>query len=430
MPTLFEAKGQASLLHKYLSSIGHPIPHSLCLEAIARSRGAPNWNVFQSKVSSLDSRPLPTPHSGVSRPPEEAPDSQTTAETRLHWSQLSVICQQAQRRQVGSVHITSTDRHNAVSIKFRIRGMLEEVAVLNGSQGFELGLALAASMLEGKANTGNPCRTAGVRTTSGIVEISIVKMVLVNGTSFVLHIPRSPSDELTLSDMNLSCLGEWMKDAQRKRGLTLLGGHTGSGRTTLLEATARAVKAETPANARQPDYSVVSMSDLMDMEGQRTGLSRRLRVRDADVYLFEDLRTYEHLRVALDLCETGHRVYASIQAQPDCAMALKRLMTLVPMEDKSRVEQWVERNLQSVIVQALVPTVCVHCDGSGCEHCHSTGRGPLELLTAFNTAVGRRADLTPAGENGRMAVYKTLRDDFDLKRMDGVRFHPDVEQLL
>lgn len=152
--------------------------------------------------------------------------------------------------------------------------------------------------------------------------------------------------------------------ARFPRGLVLLGGPTGSGKTTTLAALIAEVNArrachivtvEDPIEYEHPHgQSVVEQVEIgIDALDFPTAL--RSAVRQApDVIVVGEMRDPETMRIALSAAETGHLVFATVHTT-DVAAAVSRIADAFPTERQNAVRQELAMALAAVLTQSLVP---------------------------------------------------------------------------
>ncbi len=155
-----------------------------------------------------------------------------------------------------------------------------------------------------------------------------------------------------------------------KRGLILLTGATGSGKSSTLAAMIDFL------NERHP-YHVITIEDPIEFvhKDKRSSVCQRevgadtksfggalrsaLR-QDPDVILVGEMRDYETVDIALKAAETGHLVFSTIHT-PDCAKTIGRLMAIFPKEEQELARQRLSDNLRATVSQRLLP----RADGTG-----------------------------------------------------------------
>jgi len=159
--------------------------------------------------------------------------------------------------------------------------------------------------------------------------------------------------------------------ARLPRGLVLIGGPTGSGKTTTLAALVAEINANTrrhiitiedPIEYDHPhEQSVIEQVEIgIDAPDFPTAL--RAAVRQApDVIVVGEMRDPETMRIALQAAETGHLVFATVHTT-DVAAAVARIADAFPTERQNAVRQELAMALAAVLTQTLVPAKNVDAD--------------------------------------------------------------------
>jgi twitching motility protein PilT len=160
------------------------------------------------------------------------------------------------------------------------------------------------------------------------------------------------------------------KFAHLHRGLVLLTGPTGSGKTTTLAAildlanrtrSAHIVTIEDPIEfLHTHKQCLVNQREVgADTSSFSTALKHALR-QDPDIILVGELRDLETTSTALTAAETGHLVLATLHTQ-SAAQTVDRIIDIFPPHQQQQVRAQLSTALQGVVTQALVP----RADGAG-----------------------------------------------------------------
>ncbi|MFC7494330.1 MULTISPECIES: type IV pilus twitching motility protein PilT [unclassified Nocardioides] len=158
--------------------------------------------------------------------------------------------------------------------------------------------------------------------------------------------------------------------AALKRGLVLVTGPTGSGKSTTLAAVidqinrsrrGHIVTIEDPIEfLHEHRGCVVNQREIgSDTHDFRAALKHVLR-QDPDVILVGELRDLDTISVALTAAETGHLVLATLHTQ-SAQDTVSRVVDVFPADQQQQVRTQLAATLQGVVCQTLVPTV----DGAG-----------------------------------------------------------------
>jgi twitching motility protein PilT len=149
------------------------------------------------------------------------------------------------------------------------------------------------------------------------------------------------------------------------RGLVLIGGPTGSGKTTTLAALIAEMNArderhiiaiEDPIEYEHPHGTCVVEQIEIGVDSPDFATALRAAVRQApDVIVLGEMRDPESMRIALAAAETGHLVFATVHTT-DVASALGRITDAFPNERQNTVRQELAMALAAVLTQTLMRT--------------------------------------------------------------------------
>src|SRR5437868_14068896 len=170
--------------------------------------------------------------------------------------------------------------------------------------------------------------------------------------------------------------------AEEERGIVLLTGTTGSGKSTTLAAmidhmnhtmSKHIVTIEDPIEfVHQDKRSVINQREVgMDTASFKRALRRVLR-QDPDVILVGEMRDEETVQTALSAAETGHLVLSTIHTV-DATESINRMLDFFPPHQHSQARSMIAGTVKGVISQRLVP----RADGGRvavCEILRMTGR--------------------------------------------------------
>jgi twitching motility protein PilT len=170
--------------------------------------------------------------------------------------------------------------------------------------------------------------------------------------------------------------------AEEERGIVLLTGTTGSGKSTTLAAmidhmnftmSKHIVTIEDPIEFLHSDKrSAINQREVgMDTASFKRALRRVLR-QDPDVILIGEMRDEETVQTALSAAETGHLVLSTIHTV-DATESINRLLDFFPPHQHGQARSMIAGTLKGVISQRLVPGA----DGGRvavCEVLRTTGR--------------------------------------------------------
>jgi twitching motility protein PilT len=154
--------------------------------------------------------------------------------------------------------------------------------------------------------------------------------------------------------------------AEERRGLILVTGATGSGKSTTLAAVVghinntrrdHIVTIEDPIEFLHDDrHCIVNQREVgLDTESFGEALRRALR-QDPDVILIGELRDATTAQTALQAAESGHLVLSTLHTI-DAAESLGRIIEFVPPENKQQVRSILAGVLRGVVSQRLLPGI-------------------------------------------------------------------------
>jgi twitching motility protein PilT len=154
--------------------------------------------------------------------------------------------------------------------------------------------------------------------------------------------------------------------AQLPRGLVLIGGPTGSGKSTTLAALVEEINRRAPRHIitiedpieyeHTHSASVIEQIEVgVDVQDFPTAL--RAAVRQApDVIVVGEMRDPETMRIALAAAETGHLVLSTVHTT-DAASTVSRIADSFPAERQNTIRQELAMALAAVMTQTLIPRI-------------------------------------------------------------------------
>ncbi len=170
-----------------------------------------------------------------------------------------------------------------------------------------------------------------------------------------------PSKILTLED--LGCPRIFKDISMHPRGLVLVTGPTGSGKSTTLAAMIDYVNDTKPNHILTIEdpiefvhESKKSLINQREVHRDTLGFSQALRSalrEDPDVILLGEMRDLETIRLALTAAETGHLVFGTLHTS-SAAKTVDRIVDVFPGEEKEMVRSMLSESLRAVISQTLL----------------------------------------------------------------------------
>lgn len=172
-----------------------------------------------------------------------------------------------------------------------------------------------------------------------------------------------PVEIRSISDLGLPSVMEQF--AQFPRGLVLVCGPTGSGKSTTLAALIDLINREREVHIvtvedpieflHRHQKSVVNQREVgSDTKSFANALRHALR-QDPDVILVGELRDLETISTALTAAETGHLVFATLHTQ-DAPQTVDRVIDVFPPHQQQQVRVQLASAAQAIAVQQLLPT--------------------------------------------------------------------------
>jgi len=152
--------------------------------------------------------------------------------------------------------------------------------------------------------------------------------------------------------------------ADEERGIVLLAGATGSGKSTTLAAmidhinetrSRHIVTIEDPIEfVHQDKRSAISQREIGTDTASFGRALRRVLRQDPDVILIGEMRDEETVRTALSAAETGHLVFSTIHAV-DATESINRMLEFFPPHQHYQVRSMIAGTVRGVISQRLIP---------------------------------------------------------------------------
>ncbi|MBB3166918.1 type IV pilus twitching motility protein PilT [Simiduia aestuariiviva] len=186
-----------------------------------------------------------------------------------------------------------------------------------------------------------------------------------------------PSKVLTMEELGM---GQGFRDiCNTPRGICLVTGPTGSGKSTTLAAMVDYINdnkyqhiltIEDPIEfVHESKKCLINQREVhRDTHGFSAALRSALR-EDPDIILVGEMRDLETIKLALEAAETGHLVFGTLHTQ-SAAKTIDRIIDVFPAAEKAMVRSMLSESLQAVISQTLLKK-----NGGGRVAAHEIMRG-------------------------------------------------------
>jgi general secretion pathway protein E len=350
------------------------------------------------------------------------------------------------------------------TVRFRIDGVLHQVyqvpAAVMIAMTARIKLLGRMDVIEKRRPQDGRIKT---RTAGGQeVELRLSTMPTAFGEKLVMRIFDPDVVVKTLPELGFPPIDAQRWDALTKRphGIILVTGPTGSGKTTTLYTTLKALATsevnvctvEDPIEMVEPAFNQMQVQpgiDLSFADGVRS-----LMRQDPDIIMVGEIRDLETAEMAIQAALTGHLVFSTLHTN-DAPSAVVRLLELgVP-------DYLLEATLNGVMAQRLVRTLCPACKAPGgelrdevwdsiggawkiakpstvyrpvgCPECRQTGyrgrTGIYELLTVsegFGRLIRESGDMRTLREQSVKDGMKPLRIAGAMKVVEGVTTADEV----
>ena len=196
----------------------------------------------------------------------------------------------------------------------------------------------------------------------GLARFRVNAFVQQRGAGAVMR--TIPSKILTLEELNAPKI--FTEISMTPRGLVLVTGPTGSGKSTTLAAMidhineniyGHILTVEDPIEfVHESKRCLINQREVhRDTHGFNEALRSALR-EDPDIILVGELRDLETIRLALTAAETGHLVFATLHTS-SAAKTIDRIIDVFPAGEKPMVRSMLSESLRAVIAQALLKKI-------------------------------------------------------------------------
>lgn len=331
---------------------------------------------------------------------------------------LETLISQAVREGATDIHITPQTKN--VRVRFRVNGSTHDLPDLPKSMSIPVvtwvkDLANIDGSVRGVPQEGRFVERVGDRDVSVVVS----SIPSIHGESLILHLTDLSTNSIGLEQLGLAPkeLDGLNEILEKPKGLILVSGPEGSGKSTTLYAMLRRLaksEAEIITLEDPVRYPLAGVTQIEFNRAAGVTLAASLRLilkQDPDVVYLEEIRDGESAALAVQAALSNHRVLSTLPS-PDAAGAVARL-----------IEMGVERfpaasALSASVAQRLVRTIC-----PSCREPYEPSEQVLASLGLESMAGGRffRGAGCPACKNtgfkGRTALFEILFNDNGLQEL-------------
>ncbi len=223
-----------------------------------------------------------------------------------------------------------------------------------------------------------------------------------------------PSKVLTMEDLRMGEVFKRVSDF--KRGVVLVTGPTGSGKSTTLAAMIDYINEtrkehiltiEDPIEfVHESKKSLINQREVhRDTLGFEPALRSALR-EDPDVILVGELRDLETIRLALTAAETGHLVFGTLHTS-SAAKTIDRVIDVFPAAEKDMIRAMLSESLQAVISQTLLRR---QTGGRVAAHEIMLGTPAIRNLIRENKIAQMYSSIQTGASEGMITLDQTLKN--------------------
>lgn len=267
-------------------------------------------------------------------------------------------------------------------------------------------------------------------------DIRVATLPAISGESIVIRILGNTLESVSLESLGFSKVNEQKieKILQKKFGLILITGPTGSGKSTTMTTMInmldiehkKIITVEDPVESRINGVTQIQINEKIGLNFSEV-LRSSLR-NDPDVIVISEIRDEETAEIAIRAALTGHLVIATLHTNN----AIGTITRLIDMGIRRYI---VLDSLLCIIAQRLVRKKCLICGGSGCVNCNGgySGRTTINEVLLLNDDVKeilkKEKSLADIEHELKKSDFKTMLDDCKKKINENIIDESEVFTL-
>ena len=342
---------------------------------------------------------------------------------------VDLVVKSAIKSKASDVHVEPMEK--GVLIRHRLDGLLKEVMDLPKwvHEGLIARLKIMAGMDIAEKRLPQDGRLRSTSEDGTEVDFRVSTLRTLFGEKVVMRVldHRKGVPSLEEIGMSAAALEEVRAFLRHQHGMILVVGPTGSGKTTTLSSSLRAVQSEKtniitiedPIEYQIPGVNQTQINDKIKLTF--ASALRSILRQDPDVILLGEIRDGETAKIAMQAAQTGHLVLSTLHTD-DAPSVVTRL------QDIGAEPFVIASALVGVVAQRLVRRLCVHC--------RRQYTPPPEVLRSLNIADADAASIpfyksvgcdqcNHTGYRGRIGIYEVMRVTDKLRRLIAARATED-----
>ncbi|OGC11984.1 hypothetical protein A3K48_05865 [candidate division WOR-1 bacterium RIFOXYA12_FULL_52_29] len=327
---------------------------------------------------------------------------------------LDEILQKAASLSASDVHLEPRDDY--LRVRYRIDGLLVDGSPINKTKQAALlsRLKLLCGLDIGETRLPQDGRSE-LRLTKQLIDLRTSILPTIHGEKAVVRLLPRRQAQIKLSDLGMGegSFTSFQSIIERRQGLVLITGPTGSGKTTTLYAAlsflnnkeTNIMTIEDPVEYQLPGINQVQVNNKAGLTFAR-GLRSILR-QDPDIVMIGEIRDLETARIAIQAALTGHQVFSTLHTNSAPAA----------------VERLVEMGIEPYLVKATVAGVVAQRLARKQIAGGYQGRiGLFEVLIGSTTT----PNFKPLTEDAREKILAGLTDQNEIDRVLGESAVPET----